>query len=217
MGLLPENRDLLHMLRDGLIAAVMVIVYFVIPLLIIAVVFDWGWDRALADFVDWGGQWIHYWWVTLWGEHGVRPQDFWQLFEVELDRWLLHEVAPILYLVAAIPMFVTAMARFALTRRAASFFHFLSNAALSIRYLGSMAKFLFLVLLWSLAGVVVLSAVMATAIGVVILPVAYFLISAAEVWISARLAGNLAARIWESKSLAKYRPQAPGRAAAAAG
>ncbi len=210
--LLPENRDLLHMLRDGLIVAFMSGIYFFIPLLIISLVFHWGWDEALWRLATWGAQWIQYWWVTLGGAPVASPDNFGRFLNHEYHLWWQHQIAPIAYLVAAIPMFVTALARFALTRKAGSFFHLLGNAALSLGHLPSVVAFVFLVLLWALAGVLALSLFAWTGIGV---PILFVPVSAAELWISARLGGNLAARIWQSKFLAESRRESARRAAAA--
>lgn len=145
--LLPPSRDLLVMAWDGLVFLMMWTLYFTIPLLIIGALFEWTWATFMSDSVRFAADWVYYWVASLFSAQ-TQPQSLADFFLAQEQRYTLSWLVPIVYGVAATPMFIVALSRFAVTRKITSFFKVFTNLFLLFRHGVAFGVLVMLSLIW---------------------------------------------------------------------
>ena len=205
---LPRARDLLHMVRDGLVVWLALVLIFVIPLMFFAVAFAWDnqfvWDKIVAwllggilnpiiPIYDEIAQFVN---AVTFGAFGTLPV-FEQLEHVTLLQLIQELVVAILslaliyvvYLAFATLAFLGGTVRFASSRKTGDYLHVFRNFSVAMAHLWRFAVVLLL-----LGLLVFVSGWLAASVVGSILVVTF------GVWITADIIGRLGARLKELKT-----------------
>ncbi len=105
---------------------------------------------------------------------------------------------PTIYLILATPLFLVARLRYALTGKMRSFFNVFGNLMDCFRHIGRILLYVFLAAVTRLAVAAVGGLLAITGIGLMV----PLLLGAANVWILAYFAGDLAAAVYEQEKSA---------------
>lgn len=180
---LPRVQHLARILKHGIVVVIAASVYFIIPLFILSQIIEFSWIEEIREII-----------VAIW--NGLTHSDkasivsaIWKLF----FKLLANSTAPIIYLLVASPLFLVARLRYALTGQVRSFFNLTGNLAVCFRSMGEILLYLFLATITRGAITLILAAVAGTIIGIVV-PIA---LAAANTWILAYLAANVARQMYE--------------------
>ena len=178
-----------RILKDGFVVTAIAFVYFAIPLVVMAKLLEWSGLEQLRELI-----------VLVWNILLQRPHESMGSFLLkEAFHLLANSTAPVVYLAFATPMFVAARLRYALTGQLRSFFNLLGNLIVCFRHLGGMLLYVFLSTVTS-AAIAFLGAILVwTGIGLVV-PI---VLGAANIWILAYLAGNLAAEMYQQDGIGR--------------
>jgi FHA domain/Protein of unknown function (DUF4013) len=180
---LPRTRDLATVLKHGFVVMAMVFLYFVIPLAILYKLVEFSWIVEIWHLV-----------VEIWKAiTHTNKTPLMASFLGFLLKLLVNSTAPIAYLAIATPLFLIARLRYALTGQVRSFFNLTGNILVCFRHVGEVLLYLFLGVVTRVVLAMILAVVAGTVIGVVI-PI---LLNAANTWVLAYLAGNLAKEMHE--------------------
>lgn len=178
---LPRTRELASILKHGFVVAMMAFLYFVIPVAILSKLTEYSWALEIWD-------------TAIEILKVIFHQSKTPLM-VTFSKFLLKiatdALAPLIYTAIAAPLFLVARVRYAMTGQVRSFFNLPRNIMTCFRQVGEILLYIFLAVVTRAAIGFLLALVAPTVIGVII-PIA---LNAANVWILAYLAGNLAREI----------------------
>jgi GYF domain 2/Protein of unknown function (DUF4013) len=201
---LPRGRDVGKMFKEGLVYLGAFIVYFSIPLAVIAFLVAVNKERNIDAFNAWADQGAGWCWDTAKSWIGGPPAESFASIRGRFGEFLLHEqawalffkvLAP-LYTVLTIPVFAAGAIRFALTRKAKTFFNPAANFLLVIEHLGGFLWFL--LLYYGIQALILLVvAIFSETYVVPVMLVIPILLGALDFWMVAYVAGSLAAKIWK--------------------
>lgn len=200
---LPQARDLLHMVRDGLVVWLAIVLIFALPIVVFGVVFAVVDSEAANQITAWVlGRILNPYFPT-WnsfanlvneiGIFGILP-TFGLLEPISFERLVGELIAQaaglllfyIMYIVIATLGFLAGTIRYALSRRVADYFHPLHNFRLAAAHLW---RFIVVVLLLSLLHYVNAILLLST--------IGSILVFTFGIWIIADIVGRLGARLKE--------------------
>jgi hypothetical protein len=201
---LPRGRDVGKMFKEGLVYLGAVIFYFSIPLAVIALLVALNKERSAEAFNMWANQGAVWCWDTARSWIGGPPAESFASIRGRFGEFLLHEqalalffkvLAP-LYIVLTIPVFAAGAIRYALARKAQTFFNPAANFVLVVEHLGGFLWFL--LLYFGLQALILLVVTIFSETYVVpVMLVIPVLLGALDFWMVAYIAGSLAAKIWK--------------------
>jgi hypothetical protein len=188
---LPRAQDLSPMMRHGFVVFLMTFLYFWIPLAVLAKIFEWNWLLQMWESMIW-----------IWNAVLHRPQEPLLAFLTRQTLKLLANASvPALYVALAVPLFVAARIRYALSGKIRSFFNLLGGVLLILRHLGGMLLYLFLAAVTQTALVILGLLFATTGIGLMVSAI----LGGAGIWILSYLGGNLAQEVYQKDQSRKAR------------
>jgi len=143
---LPHARDLPRMFVHGIVFWLMLFLYIVIPIWLLGVIFATETGIIAAQFRGWLNNSVENVIITsinvglltlnVSQQIALVPQ---QTLETLIERWAAVYTAgfvlPLLWVVFAVPVFMAATIRFAITGKVLSYFHPVANTAFVLRHL----------------------------------------------------------------------------------
>ena len=205
---LPQARDLLHMLRDGLVVWLAIFLIFAVPIVVFGIVFAVVDAEATNRMTAWVLGRIFNPYIPTWnsfaslgnqiGIFGTLP-TFGLLEPISFERLvgeLIAQAAGVLlfysiYIIVATFGFLAGTIRFALSRRVSDYFHPLHNFTVAAAHL------------WRFAIVVLLLMVLHYVNAILVLStIGSILVFTFGIWIIADIIGRLGAKLREVKAVA---------------
>jgi hypothetical protein len=131
---LPQTEDLPSILAKGVVVLCFWMLFFAIPLLIMAWLMGWSWLAPIWQFA-----------VLLWKALLHQPHENIASFLLRTTFIFLSDAAaPILYVSLLGPIFLVARVRYAVAGRASGFFCFVANTAFCLRHIGDVLLYFLL-------------------------------------------------------------------------
>ena len=185
--LLPQPGDIIRIFKYGFVIIFFALFYFALPLTIMSWVLGLTWLQTTWTFLI--AIWDLFW--------HKQSQSLISLIITYIIKIVSDSAAPILYMAVAVPMFLTARIRYALTGQLRSFVKLYANLAFCIRHVGNILLYFFLSSVLRIVIILLSSVFLAVPFLGQVLPVA---LVAMGISIRAYWAGDLAQKMSASES-----------------